>query len=79
MLLDRKWEQAWDYTPAELDRAGARLDALYAAGGRPHRSEAATGAVLDALVDDLDIARALDIAIAEGGQAARDLAAVLAL
>ena len=79
MLLDRRWEQAWDYTPAELDRAGARLDALYAAGGRPHRSEAATGAVLDALVDDLDIARALDIAIAEGGQAARDLAAVLAL
>ena len=79
MLLDRRWDAAWDYTPGELARAGERLDALYAAGGRPHRSDAATGAVLDALVDDLDITRALDIAVEQGGQAARDLAAVLAL
>jgi hypothetical protein len=35
--------------------------------------------VLAALVDDLDVTRALDIAIEEGGQAARDLVQVLAL
>jgi len=35
--------------------------------------------VLRALADDLDVRRALDVAIQEGGQAARDLASVLAL
>jgi hypothetical protein len=35
--------------------------------------------VLAALVDDLDVAAAWDRAVEEGGQAARDLVAVLAL
>ena len=41
--------------------------------------ESAESAVLEALVDDLDVPRALDIAIEDGGQAALDLTAVLAL
>ncbi len=79
LLLDRRYATPWDYTEAGLEQAAVRLDALHAAAGRPGASPAAPEAVLDALVDDLDVPRALDIAVEEGGQAARDLVAVLAL
>jgi cysteinyl-tRNA synthetase len=79
LLLDRPYARAWDYTDEGLERAGQRLEALHAAAGRPHTDEAAGAAVLDALVDDLDVPRALDIAIEAGGQPARDLVATLAL
>jgi cysteinyl-tRNA synthetase len=79
MLLDRRYDAAWDYTPEVLEAAGVRLDALYAAAGRTGTDEVAVGAVLAALADDLDVPRALDIAIEEGGQVARDLTTVLAL
>ena len=79
LLLDRRYGQAWDYTESALDAAGRRLDDLRAAAGRPDGSTAAQAAVLAALVDDLDVPRALDIAIEDGGPAARDLIAVLAL
>ncbi|TAL20816.1 MAG: hypothetical protein EPN99_08685 [Frankiales bacterium] len=79
MLLDRRYSTPWDYTDAELEHAGQRLDALRIAAGRPYGRESAEAAVLEALVDDLDVPRALDIAIEDGGQAARDLTAVLAL
>ena len=79
LLLDRRHDQPWDYTPALLDQAGQRLDALRQAAGRPHVDPVAQQAVLTALCDGLDVPRALDVAVEEGGQAARDLAAVLAL
>jgi cysteinyl-tRNA synthetase len=79
LLLDRPWSQAWDYTDAALEQAGQRLEALHAAAGRPHTDASARTAVLEALVDDLDVPRALDVAVEAGGQAARDLVAVLAL
>ncbi len=79
LVLDRRYDAPWDHTPEALERAGQRLDALHAAAGRPHTDEQAQGAVLAALADDLDVPRALDLAIEEGGQAARDLAQVLAL
>jgi cysteinyl-tRNA synthetase len=79
LLLDRRYDAAWDYSDDALDRAGARLDALHAAAGRPHTDPAATREVLLALADQLDVARALEVALEEGGQAARDLVAVLAL
>jgi cysteinyl-tRNA synthetase len=79
LVLDRRYDQPWDHTAEGLDAAGARLEALHAAAGRPHSDETATRAVLAALADDLDVPRALDLAIEEGGQAARDLTQVLAL
>ena len=79
LLLDRRYDEPWDHTDAGLDAAGERLEALHAAAGRPHTDEAAQQAVLTALADDLDVPRALDLAIDAGGQAARDLAQVLAL
>ncbi len=79
MLLDRRHDQPWDYTPGLLGQAGARLDALHAAAGQPHHSDTATRAVLDALCDGLDVPAALDLALDEGGQAARDAIAILGL
>jgi cysteinyl-tRNA synthetase len=79
MLLDRPARDAWDYTAAELERAGSRLDALHAAAGRPGGSDAEVGAVLEALAEGADVPRAIDLATDAGGRAARDLVAVLAL
>jgi cysteinyl-tRNA synthetase len=79
LLLDRRYGTPWDYTDEALEQAGQRWDALHAAAGRAHGPESAEQAVLDALTDDLDVPRALDVAIEDGGQAARDVVAVLAL
>ena len=79
LLLDRRYGTPWDFDDAALDSAAARLDALRVAAGRPHGIASGPRAVLDALVDDLDVPRAMDVAIEEGGQAARDLVAVLSL
>ena len=79
LLLDRAYATPWDYTDDALDRAGRRLDELRTAAGRATGTPSSPIAVLEALVDDLDVPRALDIAIEDGGQAARDLVSVLAL
>jgi cysteinyl-tRNA synthetase len=80
MVLDRPWASPWDFTGAALDAAESRLDALYAAAGRPatHEPEA-VAAVEERLLDDLDVPGALDHAVEAGGGAARMLASVLAL
>ena len=79
LLLDRRYDEAWDHTSEGLEAAAVRLEALHSAAGRSGASEAAQFAVLEALADDLDVPTALEVAIAEGGAAARDLITVLAL
>ncbi|MGI8535851.1 MAG: cysteine--1-D-myo-inosityl 2-amino-2-deoxy-alpha-D-glucopyranoside ligase [Mycobacteriales bacterium] len=79
LLLDRRYGTPWDFDDAALGSASARLDALHVAAGRPYGIESGPGAVLAALVDDLDVPRAMDVAIEEGGQSARDLVAILGL
>jgi cysteinyl-tRNA synthetase len=92
LILDRRWDRDWDYEPADLDAAAARLERLQAAAGRPERGGAAghgargahggaaVAAVHAALADDLDVPTALGIAEhEEGGQAARSLGSVLGL
>ena len=79
LLLDRRYGVPWDYTGEALDQAGARLDALHAAAGRTYGPTGSPEAMLDALVDDLDVPRALDIAVEDGGQAARDVLSILGL
>jgi L-cysteine:1D-myo-inositol 2-amino-2-deoxy-alpha-D-glucopyranoside ligase len=79
LLLDRAWYAPWDYEPSALDAAASRLADLYAAAGRPSGSAAAAQAVTAALLDDLDVPRAVGIALDNGGEAARLLLRVLAL
>jgi L-cysteine:1D-myo-inositol 2-amino-2-deoxy-alpha-D-glucopyranoside ligase len=81
LILDRRWDQDWDFSLAALDEAGARLERLHAAAGRPERGIAGTAvaAVRAALAHDLDVPAALRIAEDEGGQAARSLGSLLGL
>ncbi|MDQ2875968.1 MAG: cysteine--tRNA ligase, partial [Actinomycetota bacterium] len=37
LILDRRWDQDWDYDRARLDAAAAQLERLQAAAGRPDR------------------------------------------
>lgn len=80
LLLDRRWDEAWDFDAADLDRASARLERLYAGAGKLYGGGAAeAAAVTAALADDLDVPQALDIAEDAGGDAARLLLRTLAL
>jgi cysteinyl-tRNA synthetase len=79
LVLNRPWHAPWEYRPADLDHAAADLEGLYAAAGRPGTSRAATNAVIAALLDNLDVPRAMAIARDNGGEAARLLLRVLAL
>jgi cysteinyl-tRNA synthetase len=78
MLLNRPWAQPWQYTPALLDEAEATLERLYAAASAPGMAPG-SAAVPAALLDDLDVPRAVAIALEDGGQAARTLIEILAL
>jgi len=84
LILDRRWDEDWDFSLAGLDAAGARLERLHAAAGRPERGVGGSGgpavaAMRAALASDLDVPAALRIAEDEGGQAARSLGALLGL
>jgi cysteinyl-tRNA synthetase len=84
LILDRRWDADWDYAPADLAAAAARLERLQAASGRPDRVSAggrgtALAAAAAALADDLDVPGALEIAEEDGGQAARSLGSLLGL
>jgi cysteinyl-tRNA synthetase len=78
-LIDRPWSGGWDYSVAELDAATAKLERLYVAAGQRSGSDAASAAITDALLDDLDVSGALRIAEEAGGPAARSLIATLGL
>jgi cysteinyl-tRNA synthetase len=84
LILDRRWGQDWDFSPAALDAAAARLERLHTAAGRAERDVAGDGspavaAMRAALARDLDVPTALRIAEEEGGQAARSLGTLLGL
>jgi cysteinyl-tRNA synthetase len=79
LILDQPWHEPWDYEPARLDAAASTLEDLYSAAGRPDTSPAAAEAVTAALLDNLDVPRAVAIARVSGGEAARLLLRVLSL
>ena len=79
MVLDRPWHEPWDYRPALLDVAAARVRRLHEAAIRPGRGDAATDDVCGLLANDLDVRAAVDVAVAAGGDAARLLVSVLGL
>jgi cysteinyl-tRNA synthetase len=81
LLLRRPWARPWDFEAAELGAAEAELESLFSASARTGggSAEGADDAVLSALRNDLDVPRALAIALEEGGPAARTLVEVLGL
>jgi len=84
LILDRRWDLDWDYEPAALDAAAARLERLHAAAGRRDPvgvagPGVAVTAVRAALANNLDVPAALSIAEDDGGLAARVLCSLLGL
>jgi cysteinyl-tRNA synthetase len=79
LVLNRPWHAPWEYRAADVGQAATDLEALYTVAARPDTSGAATNAVIAALLDDLDVPRALAIARDSGGEAARLLLRVLSL
>lgn len=78
-ILNRRWSESWEFAEEDLAGAEKLLEDLWSATGRPGGSDAAVTAALEALLDDLDVPTALGIAVGEGGEAAREVAKVLAL
>lgn len=79
LLIDRDHASRWDYDPAGLDAAQDRLDRLYAAAGRGGTSDDALAEATGALLDGLDVPRALDVAEEAGGEMARRVLSLLRL
>jgi cysteinyl-tRNA synthetase len=79
LLIDRLWAQGWDYSEEALTAAADRLDRLWSRAGTSTTDLASEQAALDALLDDLDVPRALSIAEEAGGHTLRAVGALLGL
>ncbi|WP_028933780.1 cysteine--tRNA ligase [Pseudonocardia spinosispora] len=79
LLLDRDWREPWDFHPADLTASAARLDRIYSAAGTRGEEKGSLDAVTSALLRELDVPTALDIAEEAGGDAARLVLRTLAL
>jgi cysteinyl-tRNA synthetase len=79
MLLDRRWDEAWEYRPSALEAATRLLEELYVSAGTRGTAEAPAAGVRAALLDDLDVSTAVRIAVDAGGDTARQLIRTLAL
>lgn len=78
LCLHRPVSEPWSYDDAALERAATLADDIWAAAARPGSGSGAR-AVEDALLDGLDVTRAVAVALEAGGPAARRLSEVLAL
>ena len=79
MLLDRRWSEGWEFRPELLVAATDALHELYAAAPAPAPPTPPRTEVAAALLDDLDVPRALAVATEAGGGAGRLLIRVLSL
>lgn len=79
LILDRDWQQSWDFTESGLEDAAARLERIWSAAARPGHDEAASDAALRALVEGLDVGTALDVAEEAGGATTRLVGQLLGL
>jgi cysteinyl-tRNA synthetase len=77
LLIDRPWKETWEYRSADLTTAADRLDHLWSRAGKPNTDLASEQAAFAALLDDLNVPRALAIAEEAGGQTLRSIGAVL--
>jgi cysteinyl-tRNA synthetase len=77
LCLNRHWSDGWSFMRDELDATAGTLEQLYAAAAKP--GHAGAGLVPAALLDDLNVPGALELALEEGGQAARTFVELLAL
>ena len=79
LILSQRWDQDWDFAESDLDHAANELDGLWTRAAKPTGSYSTAAEVDAALLEDLDVARALRVAGEAGGQVLRDLIALLGL
>ena len=79
LCLNRPWAQPWSFSHDDLQATAGIIENLYSAAAKPDASTSGLAAVPSALLRDLDVPTALDIALEDGGQAARTLIEILAL
>jgi cysteinyl-tRNA synthetase len=79
LILSRRWGEPWDFDEAELDRAATELENLWRYGSTAGDRDVAEHEVALALLDNVNVPRALEIAKEAGGQVLRDLVALLGL
>ena len=79
LILSRPWAEPWEFDEAGLERAARELENLWRYGGGLGERDVAEHEVAAALLDDLDVPKALAIAKQAGGQVLRDLVALLGL
>jgi cysteinyl-tRNA synthetase len=79
LCLNRRYAEPWSYTIEQLQASAAAMEDLYSAAAKPNTSSGGLAAVPSALLHDLDVPAALQIALEDGGQAARTFIEILAL
>jgi cysteinyl-tRNA synthetase len=79
LILSRRWSDPWEFDEAALERAATELESLWHSGSASGDPDTAEHEVATALLDDLDVPRALAVAKDAGGQVLRDVVALLGL
>lgn len=79
VILSRSWGEDWAFDENMLARATEELDHLWVSASTSVDRDAARREVVVALLDDLDVPRAIDIARAAGGQVLADVIEFLGL
>ncbi|MGO9195937.1 MAG: class I tRNA ligase family protein [Acidimicrobiales bacterium] len=79
LVLSRRWQDDWEFNDTALSTASADLDDLWRGHKDQVDHDAARRSVVEALLDDLDVPRALSIAAEAGGKVLSDLGEVLGL
>lgn len=79
LILSRHYSEPWEFDEDGLETASADLEKLWRYGAAAGDRDLAEHEVASALLDDLDVPRALAVAKDAGGQVLRDLVALLGL
>lgn len=79
LVIDRPWAQQWEFAESQLHDASAKLEAVWKAAGRSTNDEVATDAAFAALHANLDVPRALEVALTAGGATMRRVGTALGL
>ena len=77
MLLDRSWADSWNFSQGDLDIAASRLEQLRGAAAVTTTDAGSAAEVCRLLVEGQHSSAALDLGIAERGEAARQVGRLL--
>jgi cysteinyl-tRNA synthetase len=79
LILSRPWDEPWEFNESDLEGATNELEALRTLEAQPSRTCAAAQRVRQALLENLDVRMALDVASEARGEGLRDLNRFLGL